>query len=218
MKTGAMRFSQTRIARSARLRVARLGFTAIEVMLSLTVLAIGTAGVIAMQTTTIDGNYDARRLDVANGVLRLWAERLRRDGMLWTLPNPESPLPTSDNRVANALLLANVDASPLNASWHLPIAREGDTVPLMPKADLLGRDILATDATTPPMFCTQVRLAWLQTGSLMRADVRVFWPRGTASMDDCVADPPAGWETLPATINKYHFVYGVTAIRRNPSP
>ncbi len=194
------------------------GFTAIEVMLSLTVLAIGTAGVIAMQTTAIDGNYDARRLDVANGVLREWTERLRRDGMMWTLPNTRNPLTTSDNRAASALLLANVDADPTNANWHLPTAREGDTIPLMPQFDLLGRDVLSSDATTPVQFCTQVRLSWLVTGSLIRADVRVFWPRGTGAMTDCAADPPAGWETLPATINKYHFVYGVTAIRRNPSP
>jgi type II secretory pathway pseudopilin PulG len=195
-----------------------IGFTAIEVMLSLTILAIGTAGVIAMQTTAIDGNYDARRLDVANGILRLWTERLRRDGMLWTLPNAENPLPTSDNRAANALLLTNVQANPTNAAWVLPIEREADIVPLMPQFDLLGRDILASDATTPVMFCTQVRLSWLSLNNLMRADVRVFWPRGSGSMDDCTQNPAAGWETLPTTINKYHFVYGVTAIRRNPSP
>lgn len=191
-------------------------FTAIEVMLSLTLLGIGTAGVIAMQTTAIDGNYDARRLDVANGVLREWTERLRRDGMMWTLPNARNPLTTSDNRVASAPLLAIVDPDPTNASWRLPIAREGDPIPLMPQFDLLGRDV--TVAATPVVYCTQVRLSWLDNGNLIRTDVRVFWPRGTNSMTDCSADPAAGWETLPATINKYHFVYGVTAIRRNPSP
>jgi prepilin-type N-terminal cleavage/methylation domain-containing protein len=203
------------MSRFSKMRIAR-GFTAIEVMLSLTILAIGTAGVIAMQTTAIDGNYDARRLDVANGILRLWTERLRRDGMLWTLPNPENPLAGSDNRAVQALLLTNVQPNPTNAAWVLPIEREADTVPLMPQADLLGRDVTA--AATPVMFCTQVRLSWLQTEDLMRADVRVFWPRGTGSMDDCTQNPPSGWESLPTTINKYHFVYGVTAIRRNPSP
>ncbi|MEO8874433.1 MAG: prepilin-type N-terminal cleavage/methylation domain-containing protein [Polyangiaceae bacterium] len=197
-------------------RLAVAGFTAIEVMLSLTILAIGASGVIAMQTTAIDGNYDARRLDVANGILREWTERLRRDGMLWTLPNPGNPL--QNNRTTNALLLATVDGDPTNASWHLPVARVGDPVPLMPQFDLLGRDVLSSDATTPVMFCTQVRLSWLMSESLMRADVRVFWPRGTGAMTDCAADPAAGWETTPAVINKYHFVYGVTAIRRNPSP
>jgi type II secretory pathway pseudopilin PulG len=193
-------------------------FTAIEVMLSLTVLAIGTAGVIAMQTTTIDGNYDARRLDVANGVLREWTERLRRDSMMWTLPNTRNPLVTSDNRNANALLLGDpyLAGSPAAAQWMLPIAREGDTIPLFPQADLLGRDI--TGAGVPVVFCTQVSLSWLAQGDLILANIRVFWPRGTGAMTDCVANPAAGWATLPATINKYHFVYGVTAIRRNPSP
>jgi type II secretory pathway pseudopilin PulG len=197
-------------------RIAARAFTAIEVMLSLTLLGIGTAGVIAMQTTAIDGNYDARRLDVANGVLREWTERLRRDGMMWTLPNARNPLTTSDNRVSAAPLLAIVDPDPTNASWRLPIAREGDPIPLMPQFDLLGRDV--TVAGTPVVFCTQVRLSWLDNGNLIRTDVRVFWPRGTGAMTDCTANPAAGWESLPATINKYHFVYGVTAIRRNPSP
>jgi prepilin-type N-terminal cleavage/methylation domain-containing protein len=197
-------------------RKATRAFTAIEVMLSLTILAIGTAGVIAMQTTAIDGNFDARRLDVANGVLREWTERLRRDGMMWTLPNTRNPLITGDNRVSAAPLLAVVDANPAAASWHLPTAREGDAIPLMPQFDLLGRDV--TTAGTPVVYCTQVALSWLDNGNLILANVRVFWPRGTAAMTDCTADPAAGWESLPATINKYHFVYGVTAIRRNPSP
>lgn len=192
------------------------GFTAIEVMLALTLLAIGTAGVIAMEQASIDGNYDARRLDVANSILRLWTERLRRDGALWTMPNPENPL--TNNRVSAALLLANVDADPTAASWHLPTAREGDTLPLMPQFDLLGRDILTTDTTTPVMFCVHTRLSWLVSEDLMRAEVRVFWPKGSQAMTDCASDPAAGWESLPATIAKYHFVYGVTAIRRNPSP
>lgn len=192
------------------------GFTAIEVMLALTLLAIGTAGVVAMEQASIDGNYDARRLDVANSVMRLWLERLRRDGMMWTMPNPENPL--TNNRATAALLLANVDADPTNASWHLPTAREGDTVALMPQFDLLGRDILTTDTTTPVMFCVHTRLSWLVSEDLMRAEVRVFWPKGTQAMSDCASDPAAGWEALPATIAKYHFIYGVTAIRRNPSP
>ena len=208
--------SNRRLETRASLRRTERGFTAIEIMLALTLLAICTAGVIAMEQASIDGNYDARRLDVANSVMRLWLERLRRDGMLWTMPNPENPL--TNNRTSVALLLANVDADPTNASWHLPIARESDTVPLMPQFDLLGRDILATDTTTPIMFCVHTRLSWLVNEDLMRAEVRVFWPKDTQAMGDCTSDPAAGWETLPATIAKYHFIYGVTAIRRNPSP
>ncbi len=194
----------------------KAGFTAIEVMLALTLLAIGTAGVVAMEQASIDGNYDARRLDVANSVMRLWMERLRRDGTMWTMPNPENPL--SDNRVSAALLLANVDTNPTTATWHLPTAREGDTVPLMPVFDLLGNDITTTSTATP-MFCVHTRLSWLVTNDLIRAEVRVFWPKGSQAMTDCASDPATGWENQAGTgIEKYHFVYGVTAIRRNPSP
>ncbi|MGH7684339.1 MAG: type IV pilus modification PilV family protein, partial [Vulcanimicrobiaceae bacterium] len=163
----------------ASLRAINRGFTAIEVMLALTLLAIGTAGVVAMEQASIDGNYDARRLDVANSIMRLWIERLRSDGTMWTMPNPENPV--TDNRASAAVLLAAVDADPTIAAWHLPIAREGDAIPLMPVFDLLGNDITVTNPGTP-MFCVHTRLSWLVTNQLMRAEVRVFWPKGTQPM------------------------------------
>ncbi|HEX7667699.1 MAG TPA: hypothetical protein VF407_24395, partial [Polyangiaceae bacterium] len=181
-----------------------------------TLLAVGTAGVIAMEQSAIDGNFDARRLDVANSVLRLWTERLRNDGAMWTLPNEKNP--STSNLATTAPLLANVAANPTASTWTLPVEREGDTIPLMPQLDLLGRDVLASDTTTPVVYCVQTRQSWLVVNNLMRVEVRVFWPRGSQAMTDCTSNPANGWESLPTTVSKYHFIYGVTAIRRNPAP
>lgn len=52
---------------SSRPRTGR-GYTAIEVMLAITVLMIGSAGVMSMQKASIQGNFDARRLDLANSI------------------------------------------------------------------------------------------------------------------------------------------------------
>ena len=72
-----MKLSPTRPKASA----AR-GYLVIEVVMALTVLAIGGAGVITMQKTSVTGNLDARKAtDVANSIARMWVERLRQDGM-----------------------------------------------------------------------------------------------------------------------------------------
>lgn len=205
----------THMTKAAK-RGKRRGFTAVEVMMALTLLAVGTAGVIAMEQAAIGGNFDARRLDVATSVLRLWTERLRNDGAMWTLPNAKNP--TTYNLATAAPLLANAATDPTAAVWTLPVAREGDTLPLMPQLDLLGRDVLSSDTTTPVVYCVQTRQTWLVLNNLIRVEIRVFWPRGNEAMTDCASNPAAGWDALATTVAKYHFIYGVTAIRRNPAP
>jgi type IV pilus assembly protein PilV len=195
------------------------GYTAIEVLLSLTILAIGASGVISMQRGAIQGNVDARRLDMASAITRQWTERLRRDAMAWTLPNAANPL---TNNIANAKLLTSSRIN--DGKWHRPDQLLGSTGE-SPAFDLLGRDVPQAQMTgvdSRVLFCTNVRLTWLVTNELLRAEVRVFWPRNLsakADADYCVDDPPITNDPPAATdIEKYHFVYTVTSIRRNPIP
>lgn len=208
----------------ARKQKAMRAFTAIEVLISLTLLAIGTAGVISMERGAVKANLDARRMDVANGIARLWVERLRRDSTRWVYPNAENPnlapttvplLFTGDSTMRPALNGAG--------AWSRPIAYLGNPVPQSPAFDITGKDITTmSDA----FFCTNVRLTWLTPsiaagsgtsqppGELIRAEVRVFWPRGldlAADNDYCSGTPD---EAL-LTGDKYHFVYVTTSIRRN---
>ena len=69
--------------------------------------------------------------------------------------------------------------------------------------DALGADVdladLADDKNRYALFCTHVRLTWLIDNQMMRADVRVFWPRGvTTAPDPKFCDDPA----LAAEINQ----------------
>jgi prepilin-type N-terminal cleavage/methylation domain-containing protein len=202
-----------------RAKGSRAGYTAIEVLLSLTILAVGASGVISMQRGAIQGNIDARRLDMASAIARQWTERLRRDAMAWTLPNAANP---TTNNIANAKLL---QASRINdGKWHRPDQLLGSTGE-SPAFDLLGRDVPAGQLTGPAartLFCTNVRFTWLVTNELLRAEVRVFWPRNlstAADADYCADDPPAMADPpAPADLEKYHFVYTVTSVRRNPIP
>lgn len=192
-------------------------YTSIEVMLSMAILAIGAAGVVSMQRGAIQGNVDARRLDMANSIAREWVERLRRDSMMWTLPNQAN---LSTNNMNKAVLLANLD----DGKWHLPNQRIGDlavdgVTPLnSPGFDTLGVDQADLSATnTNVMFCVGIRLTTLVPQTLIRAEVRVFYPRGldvTPAAGFCSVEPPVD---APNT-TLYHYVYAVTAIRKNMAP
>lgn len=115
---------------STAARAAR-GYTAIEVLMAMTVMAIGGAAVITMQKTSVTGNLDARKADVANAIARTWVERLQRDAMAWTLPGPDG---AGSNLATNALIVGNILKSP--GQWFLPDQEIGAGT--SPGFDILG--------------------------------------------------------------------------------
>lgn len=162
--------------------------------MAMTVMVIGAAAVISMIKTTVQGDLDARKTDVANGIARTWVERLQRDAMQWTCPSPAC---TTSN-MSNAKLIG----PHVSGKWFLPKDYMGGNPETMsPGFDILGRDLpaalLAPDLSKGGTgwpgaeFCVNVRLSWLVPQALptepglLRADVRVIWPRGI------LAGPPA---------------------------
>ncbi len=196
--------------------------------MAMTVMAIGGAAVITMQKTSVVGNVDARKADVANAIARTWVERLERDAMQWTLPGPEG----GTSNLANALIIANVNAAP--GKWFLPvqeIGKSGVVETMSPAFDILGRD-LPQSALGQADFCVNVRLTWLPQApsplDLMRAEVRVIWPMGilnsrpgfcnttTASLADPNSDPSALRASgADPTQPVFHTLYVATTIREN---
>jgi prepilin-type N-terminal cleavage/methylation domain-containing protein len=211
------------VASAGRARPTR-GFTAIEVLIAMTILVIGAAGVMSMQKASIQANLDARRMDVANSIARTWLERLQMDAMRWTAPN----LTNTASNLANTLILNNAITS--NGTWFLPAGYTpaGATAPLSYQFDILGRDIAPTATGVPVIFCAEVRLTWLVNNvvttatsvvndQLIRGDVRVYWPRGLSTVSS-----PTGFCTAAQSANgpdptAYGSVYATTAIRENPS-
>jgi prepilin-type N-terminal cleavage/methylation domain-containing protein len=195
------------------------GYTAVEVLMAMTVMAIGASGVISMQKASIQGNLDARKTDVANSIARAWVERIKRDAMLWTQPGPSNPGVGPVGNLATAPLLnAGIGSA---GTWFLPtqdIALTGSTA-LSPGFDILGRDLPLADIGRA-LFCTNVRMTWLVTNELIRVDVRVLWPRGITGSGIFL---PAGGvcANAVATANApdpltYHSIYVTTAVRGNP--
>jgi hypothetical protein len=219
----------------SRSRAGSAAYTVIEVLMAMTVMAIGGAAVITMQKTSVTGNLDARRTDVANAIARTWVERLQRESMLWTLPGRQNP---ALSNLSNALILNNVVTAP--NLWFLPtqeMGLGGGTETMSPAFDILGRDLPAGSMNTAD-FCVHVRLQWLGLtpgtlpgGDLIRLDVRVVWPVGilnsapgfcnpaSAALVDPNADPLV-LRTSGADPNEpaFHAIYMSTAIRENASP
>ncbi len=191
------------------------GYTAVEVMMALTLLLVGSVGVMAMQRAAIQGNTDARELDVASSIARGWIERLERDATLWT-PSPVSVIPPAN---ISSATLVNEN---ITGQWFVPKSRSAAVAPQddveSAGFDILGQD-MATLTQTGLRYCVNLRLTPLTIDqTLVRAEARVFWPRNLTVAPDanyCNQAPPA---TLDTDTAKYHFVYAVTALRQNVLP
>jgi len=194
--------------------------------MAMTVMTIGASAVMSMQKASVQGNSDARQADIANSIARMWVERLQRDAMQWTLPNGANP---QLNNFANAQLLSTQLASAQAGKWGVPKAYMGVTNPetMSYGFDVVGRDLPSAQIAAEAQFCVSYRLQWLVPQSLaanepglIRADVRVLWPRGVANA------PPSGWcadgsaatasdNPDPSSPSMYHAIYLSTSIREN---
>jgi Tfp pilus assembly protein PilV len=187
-------------------RMAR-AYTVVEVMLSLTMLAIGASAVISMQKAALQANLDARKTDLANAIARMWVERIRRDAMQWTLPSPAA----AGTNFANAQLLSTY----VTKGWQLPTVYAAQTPPISPRFDALGRDI-ATGAATPTIFCVNIQETYIDpANSLIRADVRVLWLRG---INPGATDPCSQATTVLPNPQLYQSLYMTTVVESNALP
>lgn len=191
------------------------GYTVVEVMISLAILAIGTSGIIAMQKVTAVANRDAKSLLIANQVARTWTERLRTDAAKWNYP-------------AGQILADDLN----DTQWIKAIStqpgqwiRPADSAFGSFAADTFGNDVAANSPAA--VYCTNLRLTWLYGPPsafpggpfLIRAEVRVFWLRdGGGGVIDAtlpLCDPTITVANIGAAIANYHFVYVATAIAEN---
>jgi Tfp pilus assembly protein PilV len=223
-------------------RWALVGYTMVEIMMALGLLAVGATGILAMQKTALVGNVRARRVVTANMVAQTWLERLRQDALTWN-NIPIGAWTTGD--LADAVWLDQAAFDQANSTmtkWFVPntVATGGTTLAGSGVADINGADLYAaydpTDPDTFPVYCTHVRVTRLYNDELLRIEVRTFWRRNNAPMWDFDADtaicdmngtdtiplPLAGGATadagtLAATID-YGFVNMVTAVKRNDLP
>ncbi|MBL8611511.1 MAG: prepilin-type N-terminal cleavage/methylation domain-containing protein [Myxococcales bacterium] len=165
----------------------RRGYTAVEVVIAMTLFAIGGAGIIAMERAAVRGSQDARALDVASGIGREWLERIRRDALLWGVLDPSAanaPILIGSAKMtwlkAPEVVVGAVAPSP----WRVPPAAP-NTPGARPTFDTLGREV---NVGSPDVkYCVQYRIeavqfepggATLAEATTLRVDIRVLWSRG----------------------------------------
>lgn len=195
------------------------GSTVVEVLMAISVLAVGASGVIALQKVSTVANRNARNLEIANEIARTWVERLQSDAMLWNHP---SSLNAVDDINDTYWIAGNVQ-EPSASEWFRP-----DKGNIHGVHDVFWRDDTSDNRDGP--YCANIRLTWLREQpdpGLIRAEVRVYWLReniqSAADLSDPVGDTGAlcgntaspAPEILAENMDRIHMVTVVTALRKN---
>ena len=191
------------------------GYTAIELIIAIAIFGIAVAGAIAMQKVTIASNQHAKNLAMATQIAASWMDMLATDAVTWNSPSTfGGPTPDIGQTVWLNAVTSNANAT---TSWTLP--NWDANLQFGPGFDALGNSVNPAASPGEVKFCTHLRLSWLYqpttTGNgLIRAEVRVFWPREGQGMTatTCTAAEVAN---VRGATQKYHFVQKISAIREN---
>jgi type IV pilus assembly protein PilV len=209
----------------ARVRESSQGFTLIEVMMALTVLAIGLLGIVALQTATISSTQDAQQFTVANSVLNTWIERLQRDAQRWNHPSKYS---TASDLSSDTAWLNLVASS--SDKWVRPGA-SGLEPNASPAFDRNGMDVLLSDTAGQldrAIYCTHIRLRMIypdtaSSGGMIRAEVRVFWAKrrlgdgalfSTYGMNAGICTTPGNVDAIGSDQVNFHWAYAIAQIQK----
>lgn len=182
-------------------RPARRGYTMIEVMMALALLAVGASGVIAMQKAAIVGNASAKSIATATALATRWAERLRLDSMVWN-----SVTPATD--IDETRWLKTVVGSP--NTWNLPTSTP---LSVSSSADPLGADIVAANDPSLTAYCTHISYRQI-TPKMISAVVRVTWRRDNSKIDCGDAD----LTLIETDLTRYGAVYVTVGMMTQERP
>jgi type IV pilus assembly protein PilV len=191
-------------------------------MMSLGVLTLGMAGVIALQKVTLASNTNARNLSAATAIAQAWVERIRTDALQWNNPNLDDMDDTTWVKLQkNAETWCVGGGQGQTKGWQIPTY----SAPTLgtPSADVTGSNLYAGDASAAA-FCTHVRFtrtypAPPKTSRLLRVEVRTFWEKSGQPID-CTVDPALFGDdiALGTDAGRYGFVYLTTGVLQNTSP
>lgn len=192
---------------------AQRGYTIVELLMAVTIFAIGVTGIIAMQKVTIAANRHAKQLAVATHIAQAWQEQLAADASAWNHPSQKKQVQDLDE----TRWLVNATGN--TGVWFRPAFVT--ELNFGPAFDGLGN--VVTEANLDQAhYCTHIRLSWLYPDTagngLLRAEVRVFWVReglGGTVGGTSVCDPTTDPNTIGAQSERYHFVYQTTAVKQN---
>ncbi|HMA93317.1 MAG TPA: prepilin-type N-terminal cleavage/methylation domain-containing protein [Polyangiaceae bacterium] len=189
-------------------RRARRGFTMIELMMSLAILAVGVSGIIAMQKVTAMSNLHAKSVTVATQVANSWQDQLLVDATLWT----------NTAGISSTTWLKDITSK--QNVWFRPSydsARQFGA-----GFDGLGNPV--SDAQLArTQFCVHLLLAPATSigpdnpgNGVIRATVRVLWPRVQSTRQGAHFCADGEIESIGNDLANFHFVYQTLALRVTP--
>jgi Tfp pilus assembly protein PilV len=190
-------------------RRATAAYTAVEVLMSLAVLAVGVIGIIAGEKVTLASNQHSKNLAIATHIAESWMGMLDAEAALWT----------SDGALGRTTWL-NQGAG--LSGWFRP--NYNASLAFGPGFDALGNPV-TTQNIAQSTFCADLRLTPLTTttagGGMVRAEVRVIWQRNDAILGGTVTSAPTHACGIIATSvggfdesRLFHFVYMSSAVRQ----
>ena len=191
------------------------GFTLVEVMIAIGIMAVGSLGILSMHHAVSGANRSAQEMSTAVAITERWVERIERDALAWSAEGLNTGVLTGTD------YLSPLAGTVSSTGWFTPITSAG--------FNYFGED---TNTAGEIKYCTNLRLNWLRQGSSARVDIRTFWYRagyvaGNATHPDwvdgaafrgaaCAAADADGWD-LGAAPNVDVVVAStvVTWLRRN---
>lgn len=184
-------------------------YTAVEVLMSMAVLAVGVVGIIATEKVTLASNMHAKNLAIATRIGETWLGMLQAEAALWD---------TSDRLNRTTWLAQSV----AEQSWFRP-NHDDTTLNFGPAFDPLGNP-LALANLAGARFCVDLRVSPLTTintgGGMKRAEVRVFWLRDQVLLNGGASAPAhaCGFSSQEMDAadeaSMFHFVFLSTAVRQ----
>lgn len=188
------------------------GYTAVELLMAMAVLAVGIVGIISMQKITVVSNQHAKNLAIATHVAQAWLGMLDAEGSVWN----------EDGSFSRTTWLAQGDSS---TGWFRP---NYDTFRNFgPSFDALGNPLLQADEDPNARFCVDLRFTPLTANfddgaGLIRTEVRVIWMRsgtpvisGSATPISHACEVPAVQVATADQRRLFHTVFMSGAVRQN---
>jgi type IV pilus assembly protein PilV len=169
-------------------RLARRGYTLVEVMLAIGVMAVGATAILGLQQAAIRGNQEANEYAVATRTAEMWLDRFRLDALSWNQGGAGATAgPGTFAATQFMRMMPPTGATP----WFEPVPATAGSY--LPATRLAFQGNPSPPAGSPgPVYCTQAQLSWVYPATAIRVDVRVFWMRrgpGAAAVINC-ANPP----------------------------
>jgi hypothetical protein len=185
------------------------GYTAIEVLMSMSVLAVGVIGIFSMEKVTVSSNVHAKNLSIATHIAQSWLGTLEAEAMRWDASTD-----------ALALRTTWLGSGPANSDWFRPTF--SGTAGYGPDFDELGNPVAQNGR-----FCADLRVSALngaaaaaEGSGMRRVEVRVYWLRDTEVPLNSVAATQFPCQMLPVRVSLenesrlFHFVYLSGAVRQ----